>query len=75
MASMPTARRLFSCTTSPPPSFSRLDAIEPLEITREAGTALRTLQESIQRLLEEDRVPTFVIGELRQGEPGVEFVT
>jgi phosphoribosylformylglycinamidine cyclo-ligase len=30
--------------------------------------------ESIQRRLEEDRVPTFQIGEVREGEPGVEFV-
>ncbi len=30
--------------------------------------------ESIQRRLEEDRVRTFVIGEVREGEPGVEFV-
>ncbi len=30
--------------------------------------------ESIQRQLCEHRVPTFVIGEVREGEPGVEFV-
>ncbi len=30
--------------------------------------------ESIQRRLEEDRVPTFQIGEVREGEPGVELV-
>jgi phosphoribosylformylglycinamidine cyclo-ligase len=30
--------------------------------------------ESIQRQLAEDRVPTFVIGEVLEGEPGVEFV-
>jgi phosphoribosylformylglycinamidine cyclo-ligase len=30
--------------------------------------------ESIQRQLQEDRVPTFVIGEVKEGEPGVEFV-
>jgi phosphoribosylformylglycinamidine cyclo-ligase len=30
--------------------------------------------ESIQRQLCEDRVPTYVIGEVREGEPGVEFV-
>jgi phosphoribosylformylglycinamidine cyclo-ligase len=29
--------------------------------------------ESIQRQLQEDRVPTWVIGEVREGEPGVEF--
>ena len=31
--------------------------------------------ESIQRQLEEDRVPTYVIGEVRAGEAGVEWVT
>ena len=30
--------------------------------------------ESIQRQLCEERVPTFVIGEVREGEPGVEFL-
>ena len=30
--------------------------------------------ESIQRQLQEDRVPTFLIGEVSEGEPGVEFV-
>jgi phosphoribosylformylglycinamidine cyclo-ligase len=30
--------------------------------------------DSIQRQLNEDRVPTFVIGEVREGEPGVEFI-
>jgi phosphoribosylformylglycinamidine cyclo-ligase len=30
--------------------------------------------ESIQRRLEEERVKTYVIGEVREGEPGVEFV-
>jgi phosphoribosylformylglycinamidine cyclo-ligase len=29
--------------------------------------------ESIQRRLQEDRIPTFVIGEVREGEPGVEW--
>ena len=29
--------------------------------------------ESIQRQLEEDRVPTYVIGEVREGEAGVEY--
>ena len=29
--------------------------------------------ESIQRQLAEERVPTFVIGEVRDGEPGVEW--
>jgi phosphoribosylformylglycinamidine cyclo-ligase len=30
--------------------------------------------ESIKNRLQEDRVPTYVIGEVREGEPGVEFV-
>ena len=30
--------------------------------------------DSIMRQLEEDRMRTFVIGEVREGEPGVEFV-
>src|SRR6516225_6171660 len=30
--------------------------------------------ESIQRRLEEDRIKTYDIGEVREGEPGVEFV-
>ena len=33
----------------------------------------RYYAESIQRQLAEDRVPTFVIGEVREGEPGVEY--
>jgi phosphoribosylformylglycinamidine cyclo-ligase len=35
--------------------------------------ASRYYAESIQRQLEDDRVPTWVIGEVREGEPGVEF--
>jgi phosphoribosylformylglycinamidine cyclo-ligase len=31
--------------------------------------------ESIQRQLAEDRIPTYVIGEVREGEPGVEWVS
>jgi len=34
----------------------------------------RFFAESIQRQLEQDRVPTFVIGEVREGETGVEWV-
>lgn len=30
--------------------------------------------ESIQRQLNDERVPTYIIGEVREGEPGVEFV-
>src|SRR5436853_4747113 len=34
----------------------------------------RYYAESIQRRLQEDRVPTYVIGEVREGEPGVEWL-
>ena len=34
----------------------------------------RYYAESIQRRLEEDRVQTYVIGEVREGEPGVEWM-
>jgi phosphoribosylformylglycinamidine cyclo-ligase len=37
--------------------------------------ASRYYADSIIRQLEEDRVRTFVIGEVREGEPGVEFLT
>ena len=30
--------------------------------------------ESVQRQLNEERVKTYIIGEVREGEPGVEFV-
>jgi hypothetical protein len=30
--------------------------------------------DSIKRQLDEDRVPAYLIGEVREGEPGVEFV-
>mgnify|MGYP007123201489 CR=1 FL=1 len=32
------------------------------------------IAEFIQRRLLEDRVPTYVIGEVREGEPGVEWL-
>jgi phosphoribosylaminoimidazole (AIR) synthetase len=34
----------------------------------------RYYAESIQRRLQEERVPTYEIGEVREGEPGVEWV-
>ena len=34
----------------------------------------RYYADSIQRQLDEARVKTWVIGEVREGEPGVEFV-
>jgi phosphoribosylaminoimidazole (AIR) synthetase len=30
--------------------------------------------ESIQRQLSDDRVPSFVIGDIREGDPGVQWV-
>jgi phosphoribosylformylglycinamidine cyclo-ligase len=67
-----------------PPVFSllqRLGNIEPAEMDRVFNNGIGFVMivspyyaESIQRQLEEGRVPTFVIGEVREGEPGVEFV-
>jgi phosphoribosylformylglycinamidine cyclo-ligase len=67
-----------------PPVFDwlrRLGRIEPAEMDRVFNQGIGFVviaspyyAESIQRQLCEDRVPTFVIGEVRAGEPGVEFV-
>jgi phosphoribosylformylglycinamidine cyclo-ligase len=67
-----------------PPVFGwlqRLGGIEQAEMDRVFNGGIGFViivspyyAESIQRQLEEDRVPTFVIGEVRDGEPGVEFV-
>jgi phosphoribosylformylglycinamidine cyclo-ligase len=66
-----------------PPVFSwlqRLGNIEQAEMERVFNMGIGFAMvvspyfaESIQRQLEEDRVRTFVIGEVREGEPGVEF--
>jgi phosphoribosylformylglycinamidine cyclo-ligase len=67
-----------------PPVFTwlqRLGAVEETEMFRvfNMGIGFTIIvspyyAESMQRQLEEDRVRTFVIGEVREGEPGVEFV-
>jgi phosphoribosylformylglycinamidine cyclo-ligase len=68
-----------------PPVFGwlqRLGNIEPVEMERVFNLGIgfvmivsRYYAESIRRQLEEDRVPTFEIGEVVEGEPGVEFVS
>jgi phosphoribosylformylglycinamidine cyclo-ligase len=67
-----------------PPVFDwlrRLGGIEQTEMDRVFNQGIGFVMvtssyyaESIQRQLGEDRVPAFVIGEVRDGEPGVEFV-
>jgi phosphoribosylformylglycinamidine cyclo-ligase len=67
-----------------PPVFRWLQALGPIEeneMFRVFNMGIGFVMivshyyaESIQRQLCEDRVPTFVIGEVREGEPGVEFV-
>jgi phosphoribosylformylglycinamidine cyclo-ligase len=61
--------------------LGRLGGIEQAEMDRVFNQGIGFVviaspyyAESIQRQLEEDRVPTWVIGEVRAGEPGVEFV-
>jgi phosphoribosylformylglycinamidine cyclo-ligase len=67
-----------------PPVFGwlqRLGNIEPAEMDHVFNLGIGFVMivgsyfaESIQRRLAEQRVPAFVIGEIREGEPGVEFV-
>jgi phosphoribosylformylglycinamidine cyclo-ligase len=67
-----------------PPVFGwlqRLGGIEQAEMDRVFNQGIGFVviagpyyADSIQRQLEEDRVRTYVIGEVREGEPGVEFV-
>jgi phosphoribosylformylglycinamidine cyclo-ligase len=83
---LPGGRRVFIRRGSwpVPPVFSwlqRLGNIEPAEMDRVFNQGIGFVMivspyfvESIQRQLDEDRVPTFVIGEVRMGEPGVEFL-
>jgi phosphoribosylformylglycinamidine cyclo-ligase len=83
---LPAGRRVFIRRGSwpvPPvfPWLQRLGNIEPAEMDRvfNQGIGFAMLvrpyfAESIQRRLQEDRVPTYVIGEVREGEPGVEFI-
>ncbi len=66
-----------------PPVFGwlqRLGGIAQAEMDRVFNQGIgfvvivsRYYAESIQRQLEEDRVPAYVLGEVREGEPGVEF--
>ena len=63
------------------PWFQRLGGIEQAEMDRvfnqEIGFVMivgRFFAESIQRQLAEDRVPAHVIGEVREGEAGVDFM-
>jgi phosphoribosylformylglycinamidine cyclo-ligase len=83
---LPPGRRVFLRRGSwpvPPvfPWLQRHGAIEQAEMDRvfNGGVGLVMIvspyfADSIQRQLCEDRVPTFVIGEVREGEPGVEFI-
>jgi phosphoribosylformylglycinamidine cyclo-ligase len=82
---LPLGRRVFLRRTwEVPPVFpwlQRLGSIEQQEMDRVfnqgVGFVMIVSQyyaESIQRRLAEDRVPTADIGEIREGEPGVEFL-
>ena len=61
--------------------LQRLGAVEEAEMVRVFNMGIgfvmivsRYYADSIQRQLSDERVPTYVIGEVREGEPGVEFV-
>jgi phosphoribosylformylglycinamidine cyclo-ligase len=66
-----------------PPVFGwvqRLGSIEPAEMRRVFNMGIGFVMivspyfaDSIQRQLAEDRVPAFAIGEVREGDPGVEW--
>jgi phosphoribosylformylglycinamidine cyclo-ligase len=83
---LPPGRRVFLRRGSweVPPVFGwlqRLGGIEQTEMDHVFNGGIGFVMivspyyaESIQRQLCEDRIPTFVIGEVREGEPGVEFV-
>src|SRR6516162_7836363 len=82
---LPPGRRVFLKRGSwpVPPVFGwlrRLGPVEESEMYRVFNMGIgfvviasRYYAESIQRQLGEERVPTYVIGEVREGEPGVEF--
>jgi phosphoribosylformylglycinamidine cyclo-ligase len=82
---LPPGRRVFLRRGSwpVPPVFGwlqRLGPVEESEMYRVFNMGIgfvvlasRYYAESIQRQLCEERVPTYVIGEVREGEPGVEF--
>src|SRR5947208_8685118 len=83
---LPPGRRVFLRKGSwpVPPVFTwlqRLGNIDEAEMLRVFNMGVGFVliaspyyAESIQRQLAEDRVPAWVIGEVREGEPGVEFV-
>jgi phosphoribosylformylglycinamidine cyclo-ligase len=63
------------------PWLQRLGPVEEAEMYRVFNMGIgfvviagKYYAESIQRQLEEERVKTYIIGEVREGEPGVEFV-
>jgi phosphoribosylformylglycinamidine cyclo-ligase len=83
---LPPGRRVYLKRDWPiPPVFGwlqRLGGIEQAEMDRvfNQGIGFVVITSpyyagSIQQQLAEDRVPTFVIGEVREGEPGVEFIS
>jgi phosphoribosylformylglycinamidine cyclo-ligase len=83
---LPPGRRVFLKKGSwpVPPVFGwlrRLGGIDETEMYRVFNMGIgfvlivsRYYAESIQRQLTDEGVPTFVIGEVREGEPGLEFV-
>ena len=83
---LPPGRRVFLKRGSwpvPPvfPWLQKLGNIDQAEMDRVFNLGIGFVMivspyfaESIQRRLQEDRVPTFVIGEVREGEAGVEFI-
>jgi phosphoribosylformylglycinamidine cyclo-ligase len=83
---LPPGRRVFLRRDGwpvPPvfPWLQRLGGVEQAEMDRVFNQGIGFVAitspyyaDSIQRQLEEDRVRTFVIGEVREGAPGVEFV-
>jgi phosphoribosylformylglycinamidine cyclo-ligase len=83
---LPAGRRVFLKRGSWPvlPVFQwlqRLGDIEPKEMETVFNLGIgfvmivsRYYADSIQRRLQEERVPTYVIGEVRAGEPGVEWL-
>ncbi len=63
------------------PWLQRLGPVDEAEMFRVFNMGIgfvviagRYYAESIVRQLNEERVPTYIIGEVREGEPGVEFV-
>jgi phosphoribosylformylglycinamidine cyclo-ligase len=81
---LPPGRRVFLKREWPVPGvfswLQRLGNISQAEMERVFNMGIGFViivspyfAESIQRQLAEDRVPTFVIGEVRAGEPGVQF--